>query len=89
MSLTMPFNFNQWIEDNKDPHEDNELSLEEHDTLFLLRGSDFTKSAMSINDDGTLTLEQREAKLTELFEKHGHEIEFVGEPVYQNKELKE
>lgn len=34
--------------------------------------------AMDINDDETITQSEREAKLAELFAKHGHEVVFQG-----------
>lgn len=38
-----------------------------------------SEEAMRINDDEDISNEERESELSNLFSKHGHEIEFVGE----------
>lgn len=50
------------------------------------RDTKLTNDAMSINDDGEITPEEKEKVLTKLFKEHGIELEFVGEYEIINNE---
>lgn len=41
--------------------------------------TELAENAQTINDDDTISDSKREYRLTVLFEKHGHQLEFVGE----------
>jgi len=59
------------------------ITLEDNGELegLCAANSELTKLAIGINDDNSLSDEERENKLVGLFADHGHEIEFVGEYV--------
>lgn len=63
--------------------EDNDVtpifSITKHRGHMVYFNNDLSEKAISINDDPVIGVIEREVKLTELFAKHGHELEFKGE----------
>ena len=49
---------------------------DDDETVF---NSSLSRDAMDINDNAKIGQDERESRLTKLFAKHGHELEFVGE----------
>lgn len=49
------------------------------DVKYLLnKNTKLSQDAMCINDDSGMPYEERERRLTELFKRHGYELEFIG-----------
>jgi len=66
-----------------------EADVEDEDGNYCLMetelvNSPLTDAAIDINDNKNITEEERESRLTELFKKYGHTVEFYGEtdPAY-------